>query len=284
MTNRGHERRRPARLASWAGARALLACVAGLGLALTVPLLPGCGKEEKEEAPAPPPPPPPPPPEPERGEPVDLESLHQEMDVDARVRVQGDASKASPADESLARAMLRFAEAFARLGDDPTGSGLESMLDAQGQQILESIRNDLYGLEVEQVRLVMVDPSARTLTSPSSATVVLAFQIAGLPSEERSNVLVFQARKSGGRWTFAPSPATTETRSRASAWDGVGSLSAFRGEAPDFGTGLTEEDAGEGVGGPEDPESEQPEGEGQGGRQKDTPSGPVNIPGAPAGG
>jgi len=293
MTDRSVGERRDGRR-MLRGAAVACACVAlGMG---SVSSLVGCGgKEEEPEREPPPPPPPPPDPEPARGEPVDAQALRSVMDIDARVAL-GE-GEVMPASEPLARAILSLASSFAVLGDDPMNSGLEAWLDEEGRSVLDAIRSDLFGLEIEQVRVVYLSPEARTLLEPASATVVLAFQIAQPAGGSSSNVLVFEARRgSDGGWEFSPSVSTGEIRPRASAWDRESSLGVFRGEPVDLSAPSLEEF--ESPGGPGQdglPGAPGSDGAGgatpgaggdrDGGRTRDTPAGPVRIPGgSPAGG
>src|ERR1043165_4813561 len=90
-------------------------------------LFAGCEKK------APPPPPPPPPaPRPKPPEPVAVDVLLQSMKADARVQFP---AASAPTDEGMARAVITFADAFAR-GD---ADKLRPLLDPIGKQVLDQL-------------------------------------------------------------------------------------------------------------------------------------------------
>ncbi len=110
--------------------RDMLVCACGCALGLTL-ALGGC----KKKAPPPPPPPPPPPVIEQAPEPVDIDSLRQSMNIDARVQFP---EQFAPVNPELARAVLSFADALVR-GDDES---LRGMLDSSGVRPLEDLVAD----------------------------------------------------------------------------------------------------------------------------------------------
>lgn len=184
-----------------AGLRAGL--VLGLGAVL---LLGGCKK--------PPPPPPPPPPRkvaPPPPEPIDVASLVQSMNVDARVEF---AEAAAPVDRGLAEAAIHLADAFAR-GDD---GALRGMLDKGDQRILDRLlASEQWWEETEKLEAVRVTyVSASGVESPEVSQVGIALQ-----DPEGAYLLTWDARKVFDDWVFAAVGSGGEERHRASEWDGV---------------------------------------------------------------
>ncbi len=246
--------------------RRLRACLAAAVLAGAA--LPAC------EKPAPPPPPPPkrteapPPPEPVRAD-----ALLQTMKADARVQFP---QSAAPTDETVARAVIAFADALARGDSDK----FRTMLDPGGQAVLDKLVangewDDSTGKAIEAVRVSKVSGSA------SGGTLTLALQEA-----RGAYPLQWAYATAAGAVVFTGLQSPNVVRPRASEFDG-GNLPAptelTSGAAPFVPASGTAPAAA-----PQSPgnqPAEAPAGE-TGDRKRGTPHGPVTVPGTsrPGGG
>lgn len=260
----------------------------------------GCGQEE-------PPPEPPrrpqreaPPPDPD---PVDIEAVRASLDPDPRVQFAQDYA---PVDRELAEAVFGLAEAIVQ-GDDER---LREMIDRNARRVLDTLL-DTGGWaratsDIESVRVVYMDSSARRSEDVRSGNVVLAVR-------DRSGAMVtnWGFMRAGGQWVFTNDMASAETRPTAGDWDGESYMvltgqdmgmddfmpEGFEGFDPsmiedmsqeelermreqlremgidldDIPTAPTGDEAEEG--------EEQPQRE-RGPRQRSTPRGPVTIPGS----
>lgn len=206
---------RPARRRSAYGGRTTR-CLASLRTGIiplftTALLLPlaffGC------EKPKPPPPPPPPkraaaPPPPEK---VVINGILQTLKPDARVQFPQDVA---PTDETLARAVITFADALAR-GD---ADKIRPMLDPAGKTTLDTlVKNGGWGSStgkaIEAVRV-------SSLAQGDQSTLVLAVQEPGV-----AYPLAWTIGNTSGSIVFTAAPAPNVTRSRASDFDDPSSLS-----------------------------------------------------------
>ncbi|GMV70797.1 MAG: hypothetical protein AMXMBFR77_06360 [Phycisphaerales bacterium] len=193
---------KPSRLA--ARGLALACLVASIPLALG-----GCSKPP----PPPPPPPPPAPPPPPPPEPVDARAVVQALNASAAVQF---VESQAPVDRSLAEAVVRLADAFAR-GD---ASAARRLLDKPAQSVLDTlVASDEWAeatSRIEAVRIVWIDDYARFSESPTAASVAFAVQEPGA-----SYILRWDGTRVFDSWVFGGAPATPEVRVRATAWDGL---------------------------------------------------------------
>lgn len=140
-----------------------LACWACVALVVSVGGLGGCERKPPPPPPRPAPPPPPPPPEP-----VNVEALLAELGADARVQFP---RQFAPTDESLARAIVRLADAVAR-GDD---AALRDLLGPFGRDVLDELITtgewDAATGRVEAVRVTYVGPGQVSLPVPQRLSV-----------------------------------------------------------------------------------------------------------------
>lgn len=210
-------------------------------------------------------PPPPPPPAPVQHtpapRPVEVDGLLQAMQADSRVQFP---QEQAPENEELARAVIRLADALAK-GDSET---FRSLLDRPSQAVLD----DLLGTgewyeataKIEAVRVVKLDEGTGALQ--------VAVQEPG-----RAYLLAWTAMPAFESFVFAASPAPGGTRARASDWDGGAEYTAPALGATQSGN----EDRVGDQAPPEAPEAPAaPEEESESGpRRKNTPAGPVTIPG-----
>lgn len=185
----------------------------GFGLACLVASISvgigGCSKPP----PPPPPPPPPAPPPPPPPEPVDARAVVQALNASAAVQF---VESQAPLDRSLAEAVVRLADAFAR-GD---AGAARRLLDRPAQGVLDTlVASDEWAeatARIEAVRIVWIDDYARSSEAPTAASVALAIQEPGA-----SYILRWDGSKVFDSWVFAGVPATPEVRVRATAWDGL---------------------------------------------------------------
>lgn len=235
--------------------RAGLASLLAGSLLLTAGALPGCKKKEEKKVEAPPPPPPPPP------QPVEVDAILQSMKADARV--QFPQSKA-PTEESLARAVIEFASALAK-GD---ASAMQGMLDAGGKGVLDQLRSTGGWEEgtgkIQAVRVVQL------AGSEAGGALSLAIQEPG-----SAYVLNWAIAGADGKFVFTGMPASSQVLARASDWDTANVRPAAGSSAQpkiDPATLIPGEEA--------PPETEAPaEGEERNPRRRNTPGGPVTVPG-----
>ncbi len=166
----------------------------------------------KKKEPPPPPPPPPPPKAPPPPQPLDVATLLQTMKVDPRVEF---AQSQAPVNESLAKAAINLADAFAR-GDD---EALRSMLDKRQQSILDSLIATEQWYEatepIEAVRIVSIDAGSRLNPDPTTTTIGIAIQ-----DPNGAYVLGWSGRKVLDDWLFTAIPTDSKEQRSAKAFDG----------------------------------------------------------------
>lgn len=225
--------------------------------AATASCLIGCKK--KEPPPPPPPPkqtytPPPPPPEP-----VNVDVLVQSVGADARVQFP---QQFAPVDEGFARAAIMLADSLAR-GDE---SALRDVLTQPGQSVLDELigTGGWYDSteNIEVVRIVELNEFAMTLT--------LAVQ-----DPDGAYPLKWRGVSFGGNTKFEGVQVDDIVMRRASDFDG--GVPEKVAQAPE-----EEDDAsGEADSSPTEPEPEEEEIDDRDGRpvRKQTPGGPIDIPG-----
>lgn len=231
----------------------LTALLAG---SLLLTALPGCKEKEEKKVEAPPPPPPPPP------QPVEVDALMQSMKADARIQFP---QAKAPTDENLARAVIDFASALAK-GDAPA---MQGMLDAGGKTVLEQLRaSGGWDEAVEKIQAVRV---VQLAGSEAGGMLSLAVQEPG-----SAYVLNWKIAGADGKFIFGGLPASSQVLARASDWDTANVMPSVAGpggpkiDNPEL---IPEEQA---------PEVEAPaEGEERNPRRRNTPGGPVDVPGAP---
>lgn len=256
----------------------VMSVVAGLALAAVSPAMVMSGCEEKKKKVVAPPPPPPPP-APKAPDPIEVGPVLQSMKPDARVQFP---QSAAPYTEDLARAIIALANDFAK-GD---ATGVRKKLAAPDQTTLDALVGSGEWEEsvkkIEGVRVVGVSHSSPDATS---ANFGLAFQEQG-----SAYVVGFAASKSGDTWVIGGASAPSDSKPRASDFDGVSiGGSVALSHAPSSHDDATDEGAGGGRhinGGdksagdqPAADESREDQPEKPKPRRKMTPSGPVTIPG-----
>lgn len=167
------------------------------------------GCEEKKPPPSPEPPPPPP--VVARPDPVDMSAVLQQARADARVQFpQGQ----SPADRSLAEAVIGLSSALAR-GD---AAAMGQMLDPKAKRVLEElVASGEWASATKPIEAVrVVSLSGRSEDRPTRAEVVLAVQVPGV-----AYLVAWDATRAGDRWTFSNKWVQGDRRARASEFDGV---------------------------------------------------------------
>ncbi len=247
-----------------------------LRLCLVGAMVAGASFTACEKAPPPAPPAPKkaeaPPPAPE---PVRADALLQTMKADARVQFS---PGAAPTDETLARAVITFADALAR-GDSEK---FKSMLDPAGRGVLdklvaEGLWDDSTGKAIEAVRVAKYSQ-----VGDSAATFVLAIQ-----EPRGAYPLQWAMAKAAGMVVISAIPTANMVKSRASEFDSLDVTAALAptGAAPALAapTAHGEQPAAPAGGNKATPAASPPHDESV--RRRGTPNGPVNVPtGKPSGG
>lgn len=256
----------PARgpIRGFARSAALLALCAALAPSA---LMGGC-EEKKKPAP---PPPPPPPPKVVAPDPIKVDGVLQSMKPDARVQFP---QASAPYNEDAARAIISFADALAK-GDSDS---LRRMLGPSGQGVLDRLSADgdweAATKKIEGVRVVSVNHAG-----PNAPSFIF-----GLAIQEPGSAyaLRWEGTKTGSDWVIEPMSCTSETKSRASDFDGQSlednSMTASAPPPPEAepaaagGPAPAAKAAEPAPSAPSAPAAPGP-------RRKSTPAGPVTIPG-----
>ncbi len=176
--------------------------------------LPGVGLTACSPPPPPPAPPPPPPPPPPDATPIQIDPLLQSVKPDQRVQFP---QVAAPVDESLARAVIKLAEALAK-GDtaavgpmlDPSARGILERLSGTGQWQDATAR-------IQAVRVVNII----NLGDPKSAKMSIGNVYLAIQEPNRAYILAWLANRVGDNWIFSGNLSTASTRARASEFDGL---------------------------------------------------------------
>ena len=196
---------RAARVAMQSAATvAMVTMVAAPGMMMTA-----CSPPPPPPAPPPAPPPPPPP-----AEPIQIDPLMQSVKPDQRVQFP---QVAAPVVETLARAVIKLAEAIAK-GDS---AAMGPMLDPAARGILERLvaggEWETTTQKIQAVRIVSIvnlgDPISPQM---STANVYMAIQEPG-----KAYVLAWLASRAADTWVFAGNLSTSMTKARASEFDGL---------------------------------------------------------------
>jgi hypothetical protein len=201
--------------------------VCGLSMILAAtPAMVAC--EKKKEAPPPPPPPPPPPRSPD---PIDIKVVLQSAKPDARVNF---GQSYAPTDETLARAVIAFADALAR-GDS---AKFGSMLAPEAKSDLDTLSGsggwEEGTAKIEAVRVVRLDdmtaggPGGGPGGSGASTGAMVQFAV---QDPTGAYLLGWEAIKVGDKWAFKGADAPNNERRLAAELDG-NSAPASSGAAP----------------------------------------------------
>ena len=242
-----------------------LILTAGLALAMASTLLTGCSK------PPPPPPPkpvvPPPPPAPE---PVALDAIIAEAKPDARVQFP---QERAPVDETLAKAVIAFADGLAKADSSKLGSSMDPLTKQVLDQLASTGALEDEMKKAEAIRVVYLTETAIEESNASSAHLVIAIQDPG-----SSYVLGWGATKVNDAWVFAAMPTTGNTRPRASEWDGL-DITTFAASGSSSASAPVAPMADDPVDAAEKPAEEKKPVVDDGGKTVRTPGGPIKIPG-----
>jgi hypothetical protein len=204
-----------------------------------------------------------------------VDPVLQAMKPDKRVQFP---QKEAPTDETLARAVIDFADALAK--GDSTKFG--SMLTSGTRPFLDQLTGDGSWEEatskIEAVRVITLtdlDPPA-----PPSAEQTFAMLYYAVQEPSGAYLMGWSARKDGGTWKFTMAPSGSMVKPRASDFDVGGVLDApaptptpASTEPPkDPKNTITDTPSGGDGGAPKAP--------GDGPKKVPTPHGPVTIPGS----
>lgn len=197
------------------------------------------------------------------------------LSPDARVQFP---QEMAPLTESLAQAVIKFADALAK-GDD---AKFASMLAAESRGTLDKLTSsggwDEAVKKIEGVRVSGLSETAGEEKNATAANVLISVQEPGA-----AYALLWTATRNGDQWTFDARPSAGGTKPRASDWD-TGSptpdTSAASGRFTDTsavagGAIVQLPGAGGGSGGPAPKKNE------DGTVRKNTPGGPVDVPTGP---
>jgi len=242
--------------------RTMLSAVLLTALACSIALsASGCEKKKKKVAPPAPPPPAPvyvPPP------PVDVGAVIQQLQADARVQFP---AEQAPADRTLAEGIVKLADRLAK-GDS---KGMKALLTPPAQNIVDELVSTGGWADatknIEQVRVVTV--SGASDERPTSSLVGLAIQ-----GKDGAYLLAWNGVRSGDSWVFQHAYSQGDVKTRASDFDGVSiaggfDLSSLKGDAAPVEEGAAA--APKPTEAPAEPARDP--------RRKNTPAGPINIPG-----
>lgn len=206
MTRRNPSRSFAAFTLSRAVAWGTLPVLTGAMMLMSVAPITGC---EEKKPPAPPPEPPPPPPIPPA---VNTDVLMQSAKPDSRVQFP---RSETLRDESLARVIIQFADAFAK-GD---AVRVGEMLSEGDRSLLAQLEStgawDESTARIEAVRVVTVLQTPGDVAEAMSALVVFAVQEPG-----SAYPIAWLAEKINGKWLFSGYESENEKRRRASDFDG----------------------------------------------------------------
>ncbi|MFA6044476.1 MAG: hypothetical protein WC718_05790, partial [Phycisphaerales bacterium] len=198
------------------------------------------------------------------------------MGVDKRVQY---AQAAAPVDESLARAVINFADSLAK-GD---AGKIGPMLDASAKGVLDSLSAsgewDESTSKIEAVRVVGLSDLSGGQVHSSGAIFYTAIQEPGA-----AYVLGWAGTRAGDAWVFTGAPSTPATRARASEFDGDPTLgladapTTFAAPAAEGGKPGEPGAPGAAPGADGKPGAPAP---GSSPIRKRTPAGPVDVPTGP---
>ncbi len=238
---------------------AALALMAG-----SIALGAGCQKKKKPA----PPPPPPPKPKVVVPDPVDVNGLKQQLHADARVQFP---AANAPADRTLAEGVIKLADALAK-GD---AAAMKPMLDKNAQNVLdELVGSGGWGegtKPIEQVRIIAVSGTGEAHVD--SSQVGMAIQ-----GRDGAYLLAWNGHRDGDSWTFASAPCQADVKPRASDFDGVSLASSGGGAPPPEPVKETKKSSQ-----PADKKGPEPAPAAPtpgGPIKKNTPAGPITIPGS----
>ncbi len=140
-----------------------------------------------------------------------MKGIVDSMKPDARVSYP---QAHAPVDESLARAIVALADAFAKGDSDK----LRPMLDASAQTLLDGLvaSGEWPGetTRIEEVRVVKLSEEPGDSAESTSGTATFAIQIPGA-----AYTLGFRGTKTGTNWIFTGAASPGGTKPRASDWE-----------------------------------------------------------------
>lgn len=243
-----------------------LILTAGLTFVLASTMLTGCKKPPPPPPPKPVAPPPPPPPDP-----VTLDPIIAEAKPDARVQFP---QERAPVDPTLAKAVIAFADGFAKADSSKVGATMDPLTKQVLEQLSSSGAFEEEMKKAEAIRVVLLSETAIEETNATGAQLVLAIQDPG-----SSYVLGWNIAKVNDAWVFSAMPTTGNTRARASEWDGS-DISAFAAGGGGASAPSAAPAADESTGVPAAPdEPKKEEAPSDGGKTVRTPNGPIKVPG-----
>lgn len=140
-----------------------------------------------------------------------MKGVMDSMKPDARVSYP---QAHAPVDESLARALVTLADAFAK-GD---ADKLRSMLDTSAQTLLDGmLASGDWASEtkrIEEVRVIKLGEEPGDSAESTGGAATFAIQIPGA-----AYTLGFRGTKTGSNWIFTGAASPAGTKPRASDWE-----------------------------------------------------------------
>lgn len=172
-------------------------------------------------------------------------------------------------------------ESMGTLSDDP--SALLSNVDAAIAKMKEMGVPEQLISQMEEGKSQLADAAKNMASTPPTDSVVGTGILLAVQEPTGAYLLGWQADKIGNDWRFTNAPTNGAERPRASAFDGIGEAGFSTGQlaANDAGDAASST-SGDHAAEPDQPSSpDKPAGEpaAPGPRRKNTPAGPVTIPG-----
>jgi hypothetical protein len=174
--------------------------------------------------------------------------------------------------------------ALGQLGSDP--AAMQTQLDAAMAKMKEMGVPEQVAQQLEQAKSQMAaaaTAAASAASAPPADSVTGTGILLAIQDPMGAYLLGWQADQSGGGWLFTNAPANSAVRPRASAWDGIGQAGFGEGgvAAADDKPTSSEPSGNSPSGSEPSAPADQPSApsEPSGPRKKNTPAGPVTIPG-----
>jgi hypothetical protein len=158
---------------------------------------------------------------------------------------------------------------------------MEAQLSAAIDKLKELGLPETLTKQLETAKSQAAAPAAAAAAPPAEVATGLGVLLA-IQDPAGAYLLGWQADQSGEAWLFTNTPTNPDVRPRASAWDGIGEagFGAPAVHAAEDTAGANAGSAGKSVADQTDaPAPSEPAPSEPGPRKKNTPSGPITIPG-----
>lgn len=172
-------------------------------------------------------------------------------------------------------------EAMGKLSDDP--SALLANVDAAIAKMKEMGVSDQLIAQMQEGKNQLADAAKNLAAAPAPETVVGTGILLAVQDPKGAYLMGWQAEKVGGQWVFDNAPSTGDERPRASAFDGIGEAGFGTGQLAANDSGDASDSAPDHAAQPDAPAAPNSSTPAKptepGPRRKNTPAGPVTIPG-----